>query len=106
MRLVEVRPRRKPCGDGEMRTDLSWALGHKSVVMKANLVAESLAQRLTKCGFPTKRRVSGMGVTEDLKKWKWWGKKKERKKRKRNAVVVYVGGGEKKGKKKIIIIIK
>uniref|UniRef100_A0A2N9J9J4 Uncharacterized protein n=1 Tax=Fagus sylvatica TaxID=28930 RepID=A0A2N9J9J4_FAGSY len=75
MRLVEVRRRRKPRGDGEMRTDSSWALGHKSIVTKANLVAESLAQRLMECGFPTKRRVSGMGMTEDLKKWKWWGKK-------------------------------
>ena len=49
----------------------------KPEVAKANLVAKSLAQRLTECGFPTKRRVSGMGVTEDLKKWKWWGKKKK-----------------------------
>jgi cation transport ATPase len=42
----------------------------KPEVAKANLVAESLAQRLTECGFPTKRRVSGMGVTENVKKWK------------------------------------
>jgi Cu+-exporting ATPase len=54
----------------------------KPKVTKANLDAESLAQRLMDCGFPTKRRVLGMRVTEDLKKWKWWGKKKERKKRK------------------------
>ncbi|GMY21850.1 copper-transporting atpase paa2, chloroplastic [Fagus crenata] len=42
----------------------------KPEVAKANLVAESLAQRLTKCGFPMKRRVSGMGVTQNVKKWK------------------------------------
>jgi hypothetical protein len=30
--LVEVRRRRKPRGEDEMRTDSSWALGHKSVV--------------------------------------------------------------------------
>ena len=49
----------------------------KPEVVKANLVAESLAQRLTECGFPTKRRVSGMGVTENVKKWKEMAKKKE-----------------------------
>lgn len=49
----------------------------KPEVAKANLVAESLAQRLTECGFPTKRRVSGMGVTENVKKWKEMAKKKE-----------------------------
>ncbi|GMY17840.1 cysteine synthase-like isoform X1 [Fagus crenata] len=42
----------------------------KPEVVKANLVADSLAQRLTECDFPTKRRVSGMGVTENVKKWK------------------------------------
>lgn len=40
-------------------------------------VAESLAVKLTECGFPTKRRVSGMGVTENVKKWKDMAKKKE-----------------------------
>ncbi|XP_050268118.1 copper-transporting ATPase PAA2, chloroplastic [Quercus robur] len=44
--------------------------------MAAN-VAESLAVKLTECGFPTKRRVSGMGVTENVKKWKDMAKKKE-----------------------------
>ena len=32
MRPVEVRWHYKRRGDGEMRTDLSWVLGHKSVV--------------------------------------------------------------------------
>lgn len=40
-------------------------------------VAENLARRLTECGFPTKRRVSGMGVAESVKKWKEMPKKKE-----------------------------
>lgn len=40
-------------------------------------VAENLARRLTECGFPTKRRVSGMGVAESVKKWKEMAKKKE-----------------------------
>ncbi|GMY27124.1 copper-transporting atpase paa2, chloroplastic [Fagus crenata] len=46
------------------------AIKLKPKVAKANLVAESLAQRLMECGFPTNRRVSRMGVTEDVKKWK------------------------------------
>ncbi|PQP99260.1 copper-transporting ATPase PAA2 chloroplastic [Prunus yedoensis var. nudiflora] len=33
-------------------------------------VAESLAGRLTECGFASKRRASGMGVTESVRKWK------------------------------------
>lgn len=40
-------------------------------------VAESLAGRLTERGFPTKRRVSGMGVAENVKNWKEMAKKKE-----------------------------
>ncbi|KAF7830412.1 copper-transporting ATPase PAA2, chloroplastic [Senna tora] len=40
-------------------------------------VAESLARRLSECGFPTKRRVSDMGVTENVKKWKDLVRKKE-----------------------------
>lgn len=41
-------------------------------------VEESLARRLTECGFPTKRRrVSGMGVAENVKNWKEMAKKKE-----------------------------
>lgn len=33
-------------------------------------VAESLAQRLTDCGFPTKSRNSEVGVAESVRKWK------------------------------------
>lgn len=33
-------------------------------------VGEDLARRLTECGFPAKRRVSGMGVDEKVRKWK------------------------------------
>ncbi|CAL8996018.1 unnamed protein product [Prunus brigantina] len=40
-------------------------------------VAESLAGRLTDCGFASKRRASGMGVTESVRKWKEMMKKKE-----------------------------
>lgn len=40
-------------------------------------VAESLAGRLTECGFASKRRASGMGVTESVRKWKETMKKKE-----------------------------
>lgn len=40
-------------------------------------VAESLARRLSDCGFPTKRRASGLGVAENARKWKELVKKKE-----------------------------
>ncbi|OIW14954.1 hypothetical protein TanjilG_30673 [Lupinus angustifolius] len=40
-------------------------------------VAEGLARRLSDCGFPTKRRASGLGVAENVKKWKELVKKKE-----------------------------
>ncbi|KAG5147584.1 hypothetical protein JHK82_014465 [Glycine max] len=40
-------------------------------------VAESLALRLSDCGFPTKRRASSSGVTENVRKWKELVKKKE-----------------------------
>lgn len=40
-------------------------------------VAESLSMKLTECGFPTKRRVSGLGVTENVRKWKEMVEKKE-----------------------------
>ncbi|XP_020988786.1 copper-transporting ATPase PAA2, chloroplastic [Arachis duranensis] len=40
-------------------------------------VAESLARRLTECGFPTKRRASSLGVAENVRKWKELVKKKE-----------------------------
>ncbi|KAJ0090746.1 hypothetical protein Patl1_13766 [Pistacia atlantica] len=42
-----------------------------------NEVAESLGKRLTECGFEAKRRVSGLGVAENVKKWKEMVKKKE-----------------------------
>ncbi|GLT75987.1 hypothetical protein SLA2020_476740 [Shorea laevis] len=40
-------------------------------------VAESLARRVTECGFSAKRRVSGLGVGENVRKWKEMLKKKE-----------------------------
>jgi Cu2+-exporting ATPase len=40
-------------------------------------VAESLARRLSECGFPTKKRESGLGVAENVRKWKELVKKKE-----------------------------
>ncbi|XP_020236569.1 copper-transporting ATPase PAA2, chloroplastic [Cajanus cajan] len=40
-------------------------------------VAESLARRLSDCGFPTKMRASSSGVTENVRKWKELVKKKE-----------------------------
>ncbi|KAL3013412.1 hypothetical protein AAZX31_06G052100 [Glycine max] len=40
-------------------------------------VAENLALRLSDCGFPTKRRASSSGVTENVRKWKELVKKKE-----------------------------
>uniref|UniRef100_A0A1J3IZ39 Copper-transporting ATPase PAA2, chloroplastic n=1 Tax=Noccaea caerulescens TaxID=107243 RepID=A0A1J3IZ39_NOCCA len=39
--------------------------------------AESLAKRLTESGFEAKRRVSGMGVAENVRKWKEMVSKKE-----------------------------
>ncbi|WCJ29308.1 hypothetical protein M5689_010952 [Euphorbia peplus] len=40
-------------------------------------VADSLARRLSDCGFDSKRRVSGMGVTENVNKWRDMVVKKE-----------------------------
>lgn len=40
-------------------------------------VAEEFARKLTECGFPAKRRVSGLGVEEKVKKWKESVAKKE-----------------------------
>ncbi|KAL6208089.1 hypothetical protein ACLB2K_019041 [Fragaria x ananassa] len=40
-------------------------------------VAESLAGKLTEYGFVAKRRASGMGVAESVRKWKEMVKKKE-----------------------------
>lgn len=42
-----------------------------------NNVAESLEKRLMECGFEAKRRVSGTGVAENVKKWKEVAKKRE-----------------------------
>ncbi|KAK2645018.1 hypothetical protein Ddye_020213 [Dipteronia dyeriana] len=39
--------------------------------------AESLAMKLTECGFEAKRRASGLGVAENVNKWKDMVKKKE-----------------------------
>ncbi|KAG6740474.1 hypothetical protein POTOM_055925 [Populus tomentosa] len=40
-------------------------------------IGESLAKRLSECGFEAKKRVSGSGVAENVKKWKDMVKKKE-----------------------------
>ncbi|KAF9662284.1 hypothetical protein SADUNF_Sadunf18G0037000 [Salix dunnii] len=40
-------------------------------------IGESLARRLSECGFEAKKRVSGSGVAENVKKWKDMAKKKE-----------------------------
>lgn len=40
-------------------------------------VAESIAQRVTDCGFMAKRRVSGLGIGENVRKWKEMLKKKD-----------------------------
>ncbi|XP_024445979.1 copper-transporting ATPase PAA2, chloroplastic isoform X2 [Populus trichocarpa] len=40
-------------------------------------IGESLAKRLSECGFEAKKRVSGNGVAENVKKWKDMVKKKE-----------------------------
>ncbi|KAJ6372964.1 hypothetical protein OIU76_027322 [Salix suchowensis] len=40
-------------------------------------IGESLARRLSECGFEAKKRVSGSGVAENVKKWKDMVKKKE-----------------------------
>lgn len=39
-------------------------------------IGESLARRLSECGFEAKKRVSGSGVAENVKKWKDMVKKK------------------------------
>ncbi|KAE8658035.1 Copper-transporting ATPase PAA2 [Hibiscus syriacus] len=40
-------------------------------------VAESIAQRVSDCGFAAKRRVSGLGMGENVRKWKEMLKKKD-----------------------------
>ncbi|GAV71097.1 E1-E2_ATPase domain-containing protein/HMA domain-containing protein/Hydrolase domain-containing protein [Cephalotus follicularis] len=42
-----------------------------------DVAAESLARRLTECGFEAKRRVSGAKITENVNKWKEMVKRKE-----------------------------
>lgn len=49
----------------------------KADAAKTGLVAQELAKRLTECGFPTKKRSSGLGVDAKVKKWKETVKKKE-----------------------------
>nr|XP_043627813.1 copper-transporting ATPase PAA2, chloroplastic [Erigeron canadensis] len=40
-------------------------------------VAEELGRKLTECGFPSKKRESGLGIEEKVKKWKESVKRKE-----------------------------
>lgn len=49
----------------------------KETEFAAANVADNLAQRLTECGFSAKRRASGMGVADNVRKWKEMLKKKE-----------------------------
>nr|TKR99638.1 hypothetical protein D5086_0000190680 [Populus alba] len=50
-------------------------------------VAESLAKRLSECGFEAKKRVSGSGVAENVKMWEDMIKKKELIVKSRNSVL-------------------
>ncbi|XP_008797345.2 copper-transporting ATPase PAA2, chloroplastic [Phoenix dactylifera] len=43
----------------------------------AGRVAEELAGRLTECGFPAKMRRSGLGVGENVRKWREMAERKE-----------------------------
>lgn len=49
----------------------------KEVVMDVMSVGDELALRLTECGFPSKRRNSGRGIGENVKKWKEMSRKKD-----------------------------
>ncbi|CAI9096712.1 OLC1v1032915C2 [Oldenlandia corymbosa var. corymbosa] len=49
----------------------------KESVLFAGAAGEELARRLTECGFPTKRRESGLGIEEKVKRWKETVAKKE-----------------------------
>ncbi|CAM8949578.1 unnamed protein product [Rhodiola kirilowii] len=49
----------------------------KPEVAMSESVADNFAERLTGVGFPSKRRVSGLGVGENVRKWKETMKKKE-----------------------------
>ncbi|XP_058078208.1 copper-transporting ATPase PAA2, chloroplastic [Magnolia sinica] len=51
-----------------LRSD--WAVGPEAA-------ADDLANRLTECGFPSKRREAGMGIGENVRKWKEMAEKKE-----------------------------
>lgn len=56
------------------------AIRLKQEVMESeatDTVAESLARRVTECWFSAKRRVSGLGVGENVRKWKEMLQKKE-----------------------------
>lgn len=41
-------------------------------------VAEELAERLAQCGFPSKRRRTGLGVQENVRKWREMAERKEK----------------------------
>ncbi|CAN4076748.1 unnamed protein product [Withania somnifera] len=49
----------------------------KAEVAERGLAVQELAKRLTECGFPAKKRTSGLGVDAKVKKWKETVKKKE-----------------------------
>ncbi|KAG5591098.1 hypothetical protein H5410_041612 [Solanum commersonii] len=49
----------------------------KADAAETGLAAQELAKRLTECGFPTKKRSSGLGIDAKVKKWKETVKKKE-----------------------------
>jgi len=49
----------------------------KKLEEESTSVADGLARRLTECGFLTKRRKSGLGIAENVRKWKELAKKKE-----------------------------
>ncbi|KAH7840021.1 hypothetical protein Vadar_011509 [Vaccinium darrowii] len=53
------------------------AIRLKPLEIGGNVVAEELARRLTECGFPSKRRVKGVGVEDKVRKWKEMAEKKE-----------------------------
>uniref|UniRef100_A0A7N0VCH9 HMA domain-containing protein n=1 Tax=Kalanchoe fedtschenkoi TaxID=63787 RepID=A0A7N0VCH9_KALFE len=53
------------------------AIRLKPGVAMSEDVAESFAERLTAAGFPSKRRASGLGVGENVRKWKETMEKKE-----------------------------
>ncbi|PON63409.1 Heavy metal-associated domain containing protein [Trema orientale] len=60
-----------------MLTETAAVKLRAEVAGEAANVAESLAQRLTECGFSSRRRVSGVGVAENVRKWKEMLRKKD-----------------------------